>query len=95
MATEISITPMEPDWFGVQVEEGDATTSHRVHVPPALLEDLGLAGAERERVVRESFEFLLEREPSSSILREFSLDVIPRYFPEFYDELRSRLTESA
>jgi hypothetical protein len=95
MATDISITPMEPDWFGVQVEEGDTETSHRVHVPPALLEDLGLTDVDRERVVRESFEFLLEREPSSSILSEFSLDVVPRYFPEFYDELRSRLVGSA
>jgi hypothetical protein len=87
----ITITPMEPDWFGVQLEEGDTTTSHRVHVPSGLLEDLGLADAERERIIRESFAFLLEREPPSSILGEFSLDVIPRYFPEYYDELRRRL----
>lgn len=44
-----------------------------------------------ERVVRASFEFLLEREPASSILPEFSLDVIGRYFPEYEDELRRRL----
>jgi hypothetical protein len=93
MTTGISITPMEPDWFGVQVGEGDTTTSHRVHVPASLLENLGLADADRERVVRESFAFLLEREPPSSILGEFSLDVIPQYFPEYYDELRGRLTE--
>jgi hypothetical protein len=44
-----------------------------------------------ERVVRTSFEFLLEREPASSIMREFSLDVISRYFPEYEDELPRRL----
>jgi len=33
-------------------------------------------------VVR-SFEFLLEREPASSILKSFELSVIPRYFPEY------------
>lgn len=87
----VTITPMEPEWFSVQIEEGDTTTSHRVHLPAALLDDLGLADADSERVVRESFEFLLEREPASSILGEFSLDVIPRYFPEYFDELRRRV----
>ena len=42
-------------------------------------------------VVRESFEFLLEREPASSIMSEFSLEVIPNYFPEYKEELPKRL----
>jgi len=33
--------------------------------------------------VRESFRFLLEREPKESILREFDLSVIKRYFPDY------------
>jgi hypothetical protein len=92
MTTGISITPMDRDWFDVHVDDGGMSTSHRVHVPARLLDELGLADADRELVVRESFAFLLEREPPSSILSEFSLDVIPRYFPEYYDELRRRLT---
>jgi hypothetical protein len=91
----VTITPMEPGWYGVQLEEGDTTTSHRVHVPAELLDDLGLTDVDRELVVREAFAFLLEREPPSSILGEFSLDVVPRYFPEFYDELRARVAGSA
>jgi hypothetical protein len=42
-------------------------------------------------VVRESFEFLLEREPASSILARFSLTDISRYFPEYPEELARRL----
>ena len=91
MTTGITITPMEADWFGVQLDEGDVTTSHRVHVPTELILDLELGDVDRELIVRESFAFLLEREPPSSILGEFPLDVIPRYFPEFYDELRRRV----
>jgi hypothetical protein len=91
MTAGITITPMEPEWFAVQLEEGDSRTSHRVHVPAALLNDLGLVDVDHERVIRESFAFLLEREPPSSILREFSLDVIPRYFPEYQAELPRRL----
>jgi hypothetical protein len=47
-----------------------------------LLEDLGLTEDARELLVRESFEFLLEREPQTSIMSEFSLDVFEQYIPE-------------
>ena len=89
--SEITITAMEPDHYGVQVREGDMTTSHRVFVPPAMLDDLGLIDVDKERVVRESIGFLLEREPASSIQREFALDDIPGFFPDYYDELQTRL----
>jgi hypothetical protein len=92
--SEITVTAMEPDHYGVQVTEGDTTTSHRVRVPPAMLDDLDLRDADHERVVRESIGFLLEREPATSIMREFALDDIARFFPEYYDELRTRLAGS-
>jgi hypothetical protein len=91
MAIAITITPVKPDWFDVQLEARDMTTSHRVHAPEQLLEGLGLTDIDPELVVRETFAFLLEREPPSSILDEFSLDVVSGYFPEFHDELRRRL----
>jgi len=40
-------------------------------------------GRSAEDLVRESFQFLLEREPKESILREFTLSVITRYFPDY------------
>ncbi len=89
--SEITITPMEPGHYGVQVTEGDTTTSHRVAVPDGLLDDLGMDGVDPELVVRETIGFLLDREPATSILREFSLDQVPGFFPDFYDELRARL----
>ncbi len=75
----------------MEVTEGDTTTSHRVIVPKSLLDDWGLEDSESEAVVRESFAFLMEREPASSILPEFSLAIIPRYFPEYRHELPERL----
>ena len=45
-------------------------------------------------LVRASFEFLLEREPATSILREFSLDVISQYFPGYPAQIRARLGSS-
>ena len=89
--TDIEITAMEPGQFGVQVTEGDTTTSHRVRVPEAMLDDLNMADVDQERLVRESFEFLLAREPATSILQEFALDRIASYFPEYFDEIRLRI----
>lgn len=87
----ISITPAGPHEFGVEVTEGNETTSHKVIVPPALLDGWGLEVAHGEDVVRESFAFLMEREPATSILPEFSLAIISRYYPEYKDELPERL----
>ncbi|HEV2761216.1 MAG TPA: hypothetical protein VGV86_16775 [Acidimicrobiales bacterium] len=87
----IRIIPAGPHEFGVEVTDGQETTSHRVIVPPSLLDDWGLEDTDSEAVVRESFAFLMEREPASSILPEFSLAIIPRYFPEYREELPERL----
>lgn len=61
-------------------------------VPEGMLDELDLGEIEPEEVVRASFEFLLEREPATSILPEFSLDQIGRYFPEYFLELPGRLS---
>ena len=90
--SEITVTAMGPGQFGVQVREGDTTTSHQVTVPDELLDELGLPDVDQEELVEESFAFLLEREPATSILEEFPLTTISRYFPEYPDELRSRLS---
>lgn len=73
-------------------DEGATSTHHKVTVPEGMLEELDLADIGHEEIVRESFAFLLEREPSTSILPEFSLDEIGRFFPEYFQELPGRLT---
>ena len=60
-------------------------------MPEGLIRELRLPEDDLEGVVRESFRFLLEREPASSILPEFSLDVIPTHFPEYGREVPKRL----
>jgi hypothetical protein len=75
--------------FDVEVDDEGSRTTHHVTVPDALMAELGVDDA--ERLVRESFGFLLEREPASSILPRFSLSDIARYFPEYGEELARRL----
>ena len=87
---DMTITPVADGQFEVQLGDADGGAKHRVSVPDNLIEELDLPAADLEGVVRFSFEFLLEREPASSIMSEFSLDVISRYFPEYRDELARR-----
>jgi hypothetical protein len=89
---EIAISPLGPREFEVEVSDGGQRTTHRVVVPGSLGEGIELPADDLERVVRESFRFLLEREPASSILSRFSLHDITRYFPEYPSELRERLS---
>ncbi|MGH7927940.1 MAG: hypothetical protein ACREQV_09115 [Candidatus Binatia bacterium] len=77
--------------FEVTVLDIDGSSSHRITVTPATCDSLGIASSRTEDLVRESFEFLLEREPRSSIMRDFELMVIARYFPEYRDQIVRRL----
>jgi hypothetical protein len=44
-----------------------------------------------ERVVRAAFDYLLEKEPASSILPKFDCSLIRRYFPEVDRELPGKI----
>jgi hypothetical protein len=69
------------------------TTHHRVRLTEADLKRLA-EGCSPEELLEESFRFLLEREPNTSILNSFDLPVISRYFPEYEQEIRGRLRKS-
>ena len=91
--SEIDVQP-DPDAVGtfvVTVTVAGGQTSHRVIVPESFSKLMLRGSRSLEDLVRVSFEFLLEREPKESIMKEFELTVISRYFPEYEDELRERL----
>ena len=70
---------------------GTTATVHRVTLRDADRQRLGGGDIPAEQLIEESFRFLLEREPNTSILRTFDLPVIGRYFPEYEGEIRKRL----
>ena len=91
---DIAVTPQGSSQSGhylVEVRAGNVTTTHDVHVPSGLAEQLGCPGAGDLDLVEASFRYLLEREPNTSILRSFSLDEIGRYFPGWSSEMAGRL----
>ena len=88
---DISIEQRGGEWVAtVTVVEGTASTRHRVRITDAELARLA-PGATAEALMRASFAFLLAREPKESIMREFEIGVIGRYFPEYEREVRRLL----
>jgi hypothetical protein len=62
---------------------GQTTTTHTVTLIPSYHQKLTSGRVTPEELIERSFEFLLEREPNTSILRRFDLPVIQTYFPEY------------
>jgi hypothetical protein len=87
---QIDVSP-EGDGFRVIVRDSSSSTEHVVDVPEDYVSQLELEGCDLEKLVGESFRFLLEREPKESIMRKFEISVIERYFPEYPDEIRLRM----
>lgn len=85
MSERVEVRAHGPHNYAVAVTEGENTTHHLVEVPAAMRD------TDEESLVRESFAFLLEREPATSILANFSLDTISQYFPDYEAEIRTRL----
>lgn len=86
----ITINPIDNTTFEVVVEAG-TTTRHKVTVKPSYYEQLTGKRVTPEVLVEKSFEFLLERESNTSILRSFDLPIIGRYFLEYEKVIKGML----
>jgi len=78
---EISLAESPEGWVANVTINASTPTTHVVRISPAEQERYG--DGDVEGLVRRSLEFLLDREPNTSILREFDLATIERYFPEY------------
>jgi hypothetical protein len=70
----------------VWVHDPRGRSRHRVRVSQEELLRYG-RGRSVDELIQASFEFLLQREPPSSILADFELSTIERYFPEFRESV--------
>ncbi len=80
----------DPQEFDVRVAVGTGESRHRVTVSGETLAAIG-DGVDCAKLVRASFEFLLEREPKEAIMSRFDLTMISRYFPEYEGEIKRYL----
>jgi len=92
MAAKIEVEKIDKSKFRVRVIESGSETTHDVTVNPNAYKRLADGKVEPEELVRRSFEFLLERESKDSILSRFDLSLISRYFPEYEQEIKRRLS---
>lgn len=86
----INVETIDNGTFKVVVEDA-TTTTHTVTVNPDYYKKLTGGRVSVETLIRKSFEFLLEREPNTSILRSFDLPIIDRYFPEYESTIKEML----
>ena len=77
--------------FKVTVKQRRTITTHRVTVPLDYWHKLTGGTTPPKTLVEKSFEFLLEREPNTSILGRFGLSEIQGYFPEYEKTIKRML----
>ena len=86
----IKVHHLSGDQYEITVD-GATRTVHRVTLRETDRVRLGSKKISANELIEESFRFLLEREPNTSILLSFDLPVISRYFPEYENAIHKRL----
>ena len=74
--------------FEVKVD-ADTPSTHMVSLNEDYYNKLTKGKITPEKLIENSFNFLLSSEPNTSILSEFNLNQIPSYFPDYEDEIIS------
>ena len=85
---EIECTEAQDGWVAHVTVTTSTRTSHVVRVSRAEHERYG--GGDVKDLLRRSFEFMLDRESNTQVLREFDLATIERYFPEYTLAIKRR-----
>ena len=85
--SSISIEKRNDNDFEVTVADS-VTTTHTVTVTDQSLTDLTDDNVTKTQLLEFSFNFLLDREPNTSILSSFNINVISKYFSDYKDEVR-------
>ena len=70
------------------------TTNHNVTVTDRMQTDLTNNRITKYFLIEFSFKYLLDKEPNTSILSSFSIDVILRYFSDYRDKVRQWCDEN-
>ena len=76
------------DLFKVSIKD-NIETCHHVTLKDEIFQKLTQKKITKEKLVNLSFEFLLKKEKNTEILREFELQVISDYFPDYMENIKS------
>ena len=85
---ELLITELSKDKFEITVNV-DQIIKHVVSVTDQMLLNLTKNKISKEELLNFSFNFLLEREPNTTILSKFEIIVISKYFSEYISKVEN------
>ena len=69
-------------------------TKHIVLLTDEYYDSLTKKKISKKKLLEYSIKFLLDREPSTSILSFFKLNIISNYFPEYENEIKNLCTKN-
>ena len=84
----IKITEIEKNKFLVEVSDNVKTT-HNVVISDKVYKQLTNGVISKSELLEKSFEFLLDREPNTSILTNFEIQIISHYFSDYENCVRT------
>ena len=85
---KFEIDQINKDLFKVSIKD-NIETCHHVTLKDEIFQKLTQKKITKEKLVNLSFEFLLKKEKNTEILREFELQVISEYFPDYMENIES------
>ena len=83
----IKITEIKKNNFLVEVND-KVKTSHNVVIHDKVYQQLTNGEISKYELLEKSFEFLLDREPNTSILTNFEIQIISHYFSDYANCVR-------
>ena len=83
----IKITEIEKDKFLVEVSD-NVKSSHNVVISDKVYQELTNSMISKYELLENSFAFLLDREPNTSILTNFEIQIISHYFSDYTNCVR-------
>ena len=83
----IKITEIEKDKFLVEVSD-NVKSSHNVVITDKVYQELTNSMISKYELLEKSFAFLLDREPNTSILANFEIQIISHYFSDYANCVR-------
>ena len=86
------IDQINKDLFKVSIKD-NIETCHHVTLKDEIFQKLAQKKITKKKLINLSFEFLLKKEKNTQILREFELQVISEYFPDYMENVKSWCTQ--
>ena len=83
----IKIIEIEKDKFLVEVSD-NVKSSHNVVISDKVYQELTNSMISKYELLEKSFAFLLDREPNTSILTNFEIQIISHYFSDYTNCVR-------